>query len=382
MNTAVLGFGTVGSGIDKICSTLSGVEITRILERPNHLSDPRMTTNFDEILADSSIELIFECLGGIEPTHSYIVSALQAGKAVVTSNKAVVAAHLREFAELVASTGTPLFCEAAVGGGVPWLSSIRNARRIDEISAISGIMNGTTNFLLTSLEVGEKNFDEVLADAQARGFAEADPSDDLDGIDVRNKMIISCCAAFDVAPAPEQISTIGIRHLSSNDVALFAAHSRRVKLMGRAVRQDGRFAVAVEPVALPKTATEANVPANFNILSLTGTTVGDLKFYGQGAGSLPTAHAMVQDLFEYQAGTRPHFVVKDGLTFDASLLTCDYVLRADGSAALAREAGWKAYGADAWLIRDMTPTAAFELLGKARRFDANALIFARPRKVA
>lgn len=382
MNIALLGYGTVGKGVDKICKNLPDIRVTRILELPNHLTDPRMTSNYEEILADDKVEMVLECMGGIEPAHSFIAAALKAGKPVVTSNKAVVAAHLKEFVELAQTTGVPLLCEAAVGGGVPWLSSIRNARRIDEISAVSGIMNGTTNYLLTSLEAGDASFDEVLAEAQRLGYAEADPSADIDGIDVRNKIIISCLAAFDAFCSAEQVCTTGIRSLKSSDVALFAAHGRRVKLMGRAVRKGQRYAAVVEPVALPQTATEANVPANFNILSLTGTTVGELKFYGQGAGSLPTGNAMVQDILDYMAGERPDFALCEKMSFDVDLLLGDYVLRCGGAATMAAKEGWKAYGADAWLIKDINPVCASEFLAKAREIDPEALIFLRPRKDA
>jgi homoserine dehydrogenase len=166
MDIALLGHGTVGRGVDDICSTLDGIDVTRILELPQFCTDERMTSNFDDILDDPDIAVILECMGGLEPAHTYIADALAAGKSVITSNKAVVAAYLQEFIELAQASAATLMCEASVGGGVPWLSSIRKVRRIDEISAFSGIMNGTTNYLLTTLEKGDESFEEVLAEAQ------------------------------------------------------------------------------------------------------------------------------------------------------------------------------------------------------------------------
>lgn len=381
MDIALLGHGTVGRGVDDICSTLDGIDVTRILELPHFCTDERMTSNFDDILDDPDIAVILECMGGLEPAHTYIADALAAGKSVITSNKAVVAAYLQEFIELAQASAATLICEASVGGGVPWLSSIRKVRRIDEISAFSGIMNGTTNYLLTTLEKGDESFEEVLAEAQQLGFAERDPSADIDGIDVKNKAIISCLAAFDVICPAELLPVTGIRTLTKTDVALFAAHNRNVKLMARAIREDGRYAVAVEPIALPQDKTEANVPANYNILGLTATTVGDLKFYGQGAGSLPTGNAMVQDVLDYMAGERPSFVMRDDYVFDPDLLRGDYVLRTTHHAVLDTiPEQWRSYGANAWLIRDINPVRAHALLDTARADDPSALIFVCPRK--
>ncbi|MCI1934276.1 MAG: homoserine dehydrogenase [Atopobium sp.] len=380
MDIALLGHGTVGRGVDKICSTLAGVDVTRILELPDRCTDERMTSHFDEIVGDPDIRLILECMGGLEPAHTYIADALAAGKSVVTSNKAVVAANLAEFVELAHTTGATLMCEASVGGGVPWLSSIRKVRRIDSISAFSGIMNGTTNYLLTTLAKGDETFDEVLKEAQKLGYAERDPSADIDGIDVANKVIISCLAAFD-ALCPNSLPVTGIRTLKKSDVDLFAVHGRTVKLIGRALRQGDRFAACVEPVALPASYVEANVPANFNILGLSATTVGDLKFYGQGAGSLPTGNAMLQDVLDYAAGERPEFHICKDLVFDPSLFVGDYVLRADDATALEGcTMDWRSYGANAWLVRDIDPIVAKRLLSLARTSDPEAIIFARPRK--
>lgn len=382
MNIALLGHGTVGRGVDQICATLPDVDVTRILELPQFCTEDRMTPNFQDILDDPEISLVLECMGGLEPAHTYIADALAAGKSVVTSNKAVVAAYLQEFVELARTSGSTLLCEAAVGGGVPWLSSIRQVRRIDQVSQVSGIMNGTTNYLLTALASGEKGFDEVLAEAQQLGYAERDPSADIDGIDVANKVVISALAAFDVLVDRAAMPVTGIRTVTKDDVALFASHGRTVKLLGRAVCEGDRYACAVEPVALPNGRTEANVPANFNILTLTGTTVGDLMFYGQGAGSLPTGNAMVQDVLDYQEGKRPSFTIAAGKTFDASLLAGDYVLRSAAGEKYAAAQGGTPYGACAWLLPGLDPASASALLAQVRAEDPQALVFACPRKEA
>lgn len=376
MDIALLGHGTVGRGVDEICAKLDGVDVTRILELPDRLTDERMTSNFQDILDDPDITLVLECMGGLEPAHTFIADALAAGKSVVTSNKAVVAHYLQEFVELAHTTGSRLICEAAVGGGVPWLSSIRQVRRIDEISSVSGIMNGTTNFILDAMRTGDADFAETLAEAQRLGYAERDPSADIDGIDVANKVVISTLAAFDALATVDQIPVTGIRHLSKTDMDTFKAHGRTVKLIGRAVREGDRFACAVEPVAMPDFTVEAAIPGNFNILSLEAETVGPLKFYGQGAGSLPTGNAMVQDVLDYREGKRPAFRIDPDMTWDATLLTGDYVIRTTADLPV----GGKVYGVNAHLIEGINAEEAYALLTTARETDPEAMIFARPRK--
>lgn len=371
MDIALLGFGTVGRGVDAIISrSVPELRVARILELPDRLSDPRMTASFDEILADPGIECVCECMGGIEPAHTYISRALAAGKHVVTSNKAVVAAHFDEFARLADEAGVGLLIEASVGGGIPWIAGIEKVRRVDEVSRFSGIMNGTTNYIVYSMLKDDADFAEVLGKAQELGYAERDPSADIDGVDVANKTIISACVAFDVA-CTRGLPVSGIRNLTKRDLALFGNHGRTVKLLGRGVQRDGRYAVAVEPVALPLESLEANVPTNFNLITLEGTTVGELKFYGQGAGMLPTGNAVVQDLIDVARGRRPHYDFSRGLAYDPELLRADYVLRSS-----FEPEGARAFEPGAWLVRGLTAQEARALLSTALGSDPSSFIAA------
>lgn len=371
MEIALLGFGTVGRGVDEIVRTsVPELHVRRILELPDRLSDPRMTASYDEILADPSIECVCECMGGIEPAHTYIARALAAGKSVVTSNKAVVAAHFAEFAALAAEHEVGLLIEASVGGGIPWIASIEKVRRIDEVSRFSGIMNGTTNYIVYSMLKDDADFAEVLGKAQELGYAERDPSADIDGIDVANKTIISATVAFDVA-CTRELPVSGIRTLTKRDLALFGNHGRTVKLLGRGVQESGRYAVAVEPVALPLSSLEANVPTNFNLITLEGATVGELKFYGQGAGMLPTGNAVVQDLIDCARGHRPRYDFSRGLAYDPGLLHGDYVLRSS-----FEPAGSRPFEPGAWLVRDITAEEARSLLERAQATDPSSFLAA------
>lgn len=372
MKIALLGFGTVGRGVDQIIAErVPGVEVARILELPDRLTDPRMTASYDEIVSDPSIELVVECMGGVEPAHTFIMSALAAGKHVVTSNKAVVAAHFGEFAAASEASGASLYLEAAVGGGIPWIASLEKARRVDEVTSFSGIMNGTTNYIVDAMRREGAEFADVLAEAQRLGYAERDPSADIDGIDVANKTIISASVAFDVA-CEKNLPVTGIRALTKADLDLFAERGRTVKLLGRGVCRDGRYAAAVEPVAVPVDSLEANVPGNFNLVTLDATTVGELKFYGQGAGSLPTGNAIVQDVLDCASGARrPVYDFSRGLVWDPELLRADYVFR-----TAAELPGAEPFAPGAVVVRDLTAVAARALLDEAAAVDPGTFMAA------
>lgn len=371
MRAALLGFGTVGRGVDAILAeNPCGIEIARILELPDRLTDPRMTADFDEILGDESIDAVVECMGGVEPAHTFIAGALRAGKHVVTSNKAVVAAHFDEFVSLAAASGAGFFIEASVGGGIPWIAGIAKARRVDAVDRFYGIMNGTTNYIIYSMLKDGIEFSDALEKAQELGYAERDPSADIDGFDVCNKTIISASVAFDCA-CTRELPVSGIRNLTKRDLDIFGNHGRTVKLLGRGVAEDGRYAVAVEPVAIGLDSLEAHVPSNFNLVTLEGASIGELKFYGQGAGMMPTGNAMVQDLIDCAAGVRPSYDFSRGLVYDPELLRGDYVLRSS-----AQPAGSTEYEPGAWLVRDITAERARALLDEALEQDGGAFMAA------
>ena len=371
MNIAILGYGTVGKGVaDIIEHKTPQITVKRILELPDRLVDDRMTSNYDEIVGDESIELVVECMGGLEPAHTFICQALSAGKHVVTSNKAVVAAHFAEFAEVAGAHGVSLFIEASVGGGVPWIASIAKARRIDSISSFKGILNGTTNYIIDSMGKLGVDFDEALRTAQEMGYAERDPSADIDGIDVANKTIISASVAFDCA-CTRDIPVTGIRNLTKADMDFFASHGRTIKLIGRGVQRDGQYAAAVEPIALKSSTLEAQVPMNFNLITLVGDTVGELKFYGQGAGMMPTGNAIVQDILDCAAGERRTYSFSKGHEYEPALLVSDYVLRTSATPMWG-----DAFGENMWLLHSRTAVEARALYDNALEKDPAAFIVA------
>ena len=333
-----------------------------------------MTSDYSQIVGDPSIDLVVECMGGLEPAHTFIMDALAAGKSVVTSNKAVVAAYFEEFARQARTSGASLLIEASVGGGIPWIASIEKARRIDEVISFYGIMNGTTNYIVDAMVKEGADFEDVLRRAQELGYAERDPSADIDGIDVKNKTIISASVAFDVA-CTSDFPVTGIRTLTKADLDALRKLGRGVKLLGRGVMEKGSYAVAVEPVAVPLDSLEANVPSNFNLVTFDATTVGELKFYGQGAGMLPTGNAMVQDVLDFAAGRRPSYDFSSDLAYDPTLLTSDYVFRtkADVAGALEIEGGLK-------VVRGTTAQDARAILETALASDPTSFMAALPQE--
>ena len=376
VKVALLGYGTVGRSVARILDECTDeAKLTRILMRPGfNPKDQRMTDSFESILDDHSIEVVVECMGGLEPAHECIVRALMSGKHVVTSNKAVVSTYFSEFVSVGEKYGSTLRIEACVGGGIPWIAGIEKAKRIDAITGFSGILNGTTNYIVYSMLKDGTDFAEVLGKAQELGYAERDPSADIDGLDVRAKTMISATVALDVR-CTDLVPTSGIRNLTRRDLAFFGNHGCTVKLFGHGVCKDGRYAVAVEPVAIPMEALEAHVPLNFNIATLTGKTIGELTFYGQGAGGDPTANAVVQDILDIAHKNFPmySFVHKDSqaLIYEPKLLRSSYVIRTEAPVCDGR-----VYEPGAYIVRDITALQARELLDEALKTDSTSFMAA------
>jgi len=305
MRIGLLGHGVVGRGVtDILDSRTDGLaEVAKILVKDlGESEDSRHTVHAEEIVGDPSIDLVVECMGGLEPAHSLVRAALASGKSVVTSNKKMFASYQKELRGLAAAERKELRCEACVGGGIPWIHELSRTRRIDSISSFRGILNGTTNQILYGMAASGAGFGEMLREAQRLGYAEQDPSDDIDGMDVRYKVCISIAEAFDLLIDPAGIPAFGIRHITAGEISWAAAHGRTVKLIGRACMQDGRLSALVMPMMLKDEDPFSRVPLNFNEIELAGTTLGTAAFYGQGAGSLPTAHAVVQDILDIASG--------------------------------------------------------------------------------
>lgn len=304
MKIGLLGHGTVGSGVRKIVdekktNEISQLEISKILVRyEKDITDERMTVDIHDIVDDPAIDVVVECIGGDEPAFSYVQAALFNGKHVVTSNKKMLVNHLEELLETARTRGVSLKYEAACGGGIPWMSNLDRTKRIDVINSFRGIFNGTTNYILSKMSDEGSEFAVALKEAQDCGYAEFDPSDDIDGMDTAYKVVLSSCKGFGVLANIHDIDIYGIRHISAKDIAYACKHGYVCKLIGSGVKSDSGVSGTVIPTFIPKQNIFATIPANFNAIESDSKTLGKMTYVGQGAGSYPTAHAVVQDLID------------------------------------------------------------------------------------
>lgn len=370
MKIGLLGCGIVGSGVyeiimNKMSPLVDGIEVAKALVKtPEEIIRPDMTNNVDEIFEDKSIDTIVEAMGGIHPAYEFITRALTSGKNVISSNKAVVARYLNEFTELAKANNVKFRYEASVGGGVPWIKSMRQAMRIDEITNIGGVFNGTTNLILSEMEEKGLDFDECLKTAQKMGYAEADPTADIDGIDVRNKMIISTSIATGKQVLPEEILTYGIRSIAKCDLEYFRSINKHIRLFAEAVIENGEYCCRIEPKLFDADDPESGIKLNYNICELTGKTIGTLKYIGQGAGKFPTANAMVQDILDVNAGNDalPELEFNKSAKCDLAKLSGEYYVRYKESAAKAIEKAFanvakkavEVDGAEAFITENIT----------------------------
>ena len=318
INIALLGFGTVGSGVadvidenrDRITARAGDeINIKYVLDLrdfPGHRYESRIVKDFGIILNDPEISVVVEMLGGVHPAADFTRAALEAGKNVVTSNKAVVADCGDELLALARKRNVRYLFEASVGGGIPVLRPLSEDLSENRIEKISGILNGTTNFILTEMSEKGAGFEETLREAQRLGYAEADPTADVGGFDAARKIVILAALAWGKLFPLDAVSIDGIERITQKDISDAATRGCRIKLIAEAeLNKDGRIALSVAPRLLPLGSMLASVNGVFNAVMVRGSVTGDTVFYGRGAGKFPTAGAVVSDVID--ACTRPAF---------------------------------------------------------------------------
>ena len=283
MRIGLLGFGTVGKGVYELTSARKDMQVVKVLCRKERtLPDAEVTHDFQDILRDDSIDTVVETIGGLHPAKEYVMAALEAGKNVVTANKAMMAHFYDEILPLAEKKGVFLRCTASVGGGIGWLSELERVRRIETIRQVGGIMNGTCNYILDAMTRTGASYEEALSQAQALGYAEANPTTDVDGIDTWHKLILSSNIAFGVSVNSDSVPAAGIRHISAADVSNFAEHGMVCKLVSTGIMDDGRLAAFVQPTLFKQGEPEAAVPANFNLITLVGSASGRMRWMADG----------------------------------------------------------------------------------------------------
>ena len=311
VNVAILGFGVVGSGVAEVLAT-NGPHIDQKVDdliRLKYILDVRdfpdspfagkVVHDFSVIENDPEVSIVVETIGGAKAALDFTRRALRAGKSVVTSNKELVAEHGCELLALAAEQGVSYLFEASVGGGIPILRPLNQCLAANEIEEITGILNGTTNYILTRMIRGGLSFDAALKEAQANGYAEQDPTADIEGHDACRKICILASLAFGRHIYPRQVPAEGITGVTLSDVAWAESCGKKLKLLGRAIRQaDGRVCAYVSPHLVDVENPLAGVEDVFNAIAVKGNAIGDVMFYGRGAGKLPTASAVVADVID------------------------------------------------------------------------------------
>lgn len=311
-NVAIMGYGTVGSGVYEILKT-NAQSITRhangedihtkyildIRDFDDHPEKELFTKDFNDILADDSVEVVVEVMGGLHPAYEFTKSLLEAGKSVVTSNKELVATHGTELLEIAIEKNCNYLFEASVGGGIPIIRPMHQCLTANNITRIAGILNGTTNYILNEMIKKGKTFEEALSDAQAKGYAERNPAADVEGHDACRKIAILASLASGVFVDYNDIATEGITNITLDDVKYADSMDSVIKLIGYAeFMEDDKIYSIVSPMLVKKDSPLAGVDGVFNAIMVTGNYVGDVMFYGRGAGKLPTASAVVADVID------------------------------------------------------------------------------------
>ena len=310
ISIALLGFGCVGSGTaevltenKKLIESRLGCEykIKYILDLRDFPDSPfgdLVVHDFNKILEDDEVSVVAEMMGGSHPAYDFTKACLEAGKSVVTSNKEVVASFGVELCEIAATHGVRYMFEASVGGGIPIIRPMMTDLASNKINSINGILNGTTNYILTAMRDDGKSFADALGEAQRLGYAEANPAADVEGKDAARKTVILGAIASGKLVSPEAISTEGITNISLCDVELAQMLGYSIKLIGHAEDRDGKLLAFVSPMAVTESNPLARIDGVFNGILVNANMVGDVMFYGPGAGKLPTASAVVADIVD------------------------------------------------------------------------------------
>ena len=306
MKTAVLGYGTVGVGVFRLLAGAEGLEPGPVLVREGKAKEPFHVTSLDDILSDPSVEAVAEVMGGIEPAFSYAKRVLESGRHLVTANKALCAAHGIELDAIARRKGVAFLFSAACGGGVPFLHNLELAARGDRILSVSGILNGTTNFMLDAMQSSGADYADVLKEAQRLGYAEADPTADVSGLDALRKIQLACAVASGRLPQSGMLCE-GIEHFTAEDVRDIQSRGLACRLIAGGAPAGKTVSALVEPVLFGPGAPERSVLKNYNMAKYVGESCGPIVFMGQGAGRFPTATAVIRDLCCVTHGQRSMF---------------------------------------------------------------------------
>lgn len=322
IKVAVLGYGTIGSGVVEVLETNKEsiakragdeIEVKYVLDLRDFPGDPiqqKIVHDYDVIVNDPEISVVVEVMGGVEPAYTFVKKALLAGKNVTTSNKALVAAKGADLIQTAKDQNVNFLFEASVGGGIPIIRPLNSCLTADEIEEITGILNGTTNYMMTKMTNDGSEFEDVLKDAQAKGYAEKDPTADIEGFDACRKIAILTSLVCGQQVDFEEIHTEGITKITATDIKYAKAMGKTIKLLASSRKAENGYYAMVAPFMLGPEHPLYNVNDVFNAIFVHGNVLGDAMFYGSGAGKLPTASAVVADIVDIAKHMHKNIVIE------------------------------------------------------------------------
>ena len=322
IKVAVMGFGTIGSGVVEVLSinkesiakrvgdTIEVKYVLDLRDFEGHPIQKKVVHDYKIIAEDPEVSIVVETMGGVEPAYTFVKAMLEAGKSVATSNKALVAEKGAELLEIAKANNVNFQFEASVGGGIPIIRPLKNCLTADVIGEITGIINGTTNYMMTEMTEKGVDFADVLKDAQLKGYAEKDPTADIEGYDAGRKIAILTSLICGQQVDFEDIHTEGISHITSTDIKYAKTMGRAIKLLATSKRVGDGYAAMVAPFLLPPEHPLYSVKGVFNAIFVKGNVLGDAMFYGSGAGKLPTASAVVADVVEMAKHPHKHIPIE------------------------------------------------------------------------
>ncbi len=368
INIAVMGYGTIGSGVVKAIE-VNGQSIAKrvgdelnvkyvldLREFPGDPIESKVVHDVDIIMNDPDVKIVVETMGGVKPAYDFVKRALLSGKSVATSNKELVAKHGTELLEIAKEKNINFLFEASVGGGIPIIRPLNQCLTADEIYEITGILNGTTNYILTKMAKEGADFEDVLKQAQANGYAERNPAADVEGFDACRKIAILSSLAYGSQVDYEDIHTEGITNISSTDFKYATKLGRSIKLFGTSKKKDGKFFALVAPVMINDSHPLFAVNDVFNGILVKGNVVDQVMFYGRGAGSLPTASAVVADVIDAAKNLNNNVMMtwssKKLELSDISEDTKKFFVRILGSTEANKAAVEAAFGAVEYIVID------------------------------
>ena len=316
MSIALLGYGVVGKAFEKLCLDYN-LDLRYILRRnPSQLTDQRMTLDIKDILLDKEVDTVIDCMSGIHPAFEYVYESLKAKKNVITANKKMLAHNFKALIDTARNNNVKLSFSSSCGGGIPWIKELIDISSHDEVNSIFGIMNSTSNYILYKMYSENKSFEEALSKAQELGFAEADPSDDIDGIDTTNKLTISSNIAFKKVFTPEDVFRLGIRNISLKELEYARKHDSKCILLAKGISIDNKYCLSVMPTMVPLSNTLASAKENYNCFILKAKLLPDLSLIGQGAGGIPTASNLLRDYYSLENMPDLDISLEDKPTYD------------------------------------------------------------------